>query len=90
MNVCACGYEAGTAVDLADHLAEAFSADDDVAPDGHVHAEAWSPGTRYGKACLCGFRATDAGILDTHLLAVFTPPDHVGRDGLLHADLAGH
>jgi hypothetical protein len=85
MNECTCGYQADSATDLADHLAEAFSADDDVAPDGHVHAEAWSHGAAYGKACLCGFRATDAGILNTHLLAVFTPPNRLGRDGLLHA-----
>jgi hypothetical protein len=85
MNECTCGYLADGAADLADHLAEAFSADDDVAPDGHVHAEAWSPGSAYGKTCLCGFRATDAGILNTHLLAVFTPPNRLGRDGLLHA-----
>jgi hypothetical protein len=93
---CACGYEAASADDLADHLAEAFTPDDDRAPDGQVHAEAASDAARgdaartdaasapRALACLCGYPATSIAGLDAHLLAAFTPADHTGRDGARH------
>ncbi len=86
-HACACGYVADSPADLADHLGEAFIADDDTAPDGQVHAEAArtgnSPGSR-ARHCLCGFIAPDGDRLDEHLLSVFTPEDGTGRDGNKH------
>ena len=86
---CCCGYASASADDLADHLAEMFTPDDDAAVDGQRHAEAaggtpW-PATPVGWRCLCGFEAPDIAQLDAHLLAAFTPGDAVGRDGNRHA-----
>jgi hypothetical protein len=87
---CACGYEAVSADDLCDHLAEAFTPDDDRAPDGQVHAEAASDTARgvasvpRALACLCGHRAAGIAGLDAHLLAAFTPAHRIGRDGARH------
>lgn len=90
---CLCGF-AADADDLADHLAEMFTPDDDVAADGHPHAEAaddTSPPTALAtRKCLCGFAAAGIAQLDAHLLAVFTPDDAVGRDGNQHAATASN
>jgi hypothetical protein len=79
---CACGYEAVSGDELADHLGDMLIPDDDLAPDGVRHAEA------AGQArhrCLCGLTARTGTELDEHLLAVFTVADAVGRDGRRHA-----
>jgi hypothetical protein len=88
---CACGYEAASADDLGDHLAEAFTPHDDRAPDGQVHAEAASDAARWDAAsaprtlaCLCGYLATSIAGLDAHLLDAFTPANRTSRDGARH------
>ena len=92
---CSCGYEASSADDLGDHLAEAFTPADDKGTDGKVHAEAASETTAAGTAgatralaCLCGYLAGGITRLDAHLLAAFTPGDAVDRAGVRHAPLA--
>lgn len=85
---CLCGYAAASADDLADHMAEMFTPDDDTAADGQRHAEAaddtsW-PATPATWKCLCGFTAGDSTQLDAHLLTAFTPGGAVGRDGNRH------
>jgi anti-sigma regulatory factor (Ser/Thr protein kinase) len=81
---CACGYQADTAVDLADHLGEAYITDDDIAPDNQAHAET-GDGRTPGWRCLCGFSGDTAAGLDDHLLRVFTPDGGIGRDGGKHS-----
>ena len=89
MDRCACGYQADSPRDMADHLGEAFIPLDDVAPDGRAHAEA-ARDTPFGSlTCLCGFRPDgalpeSADELDSHLLAAFTPADGIGLDGQRH------
>jgi hypothetical protein len=89
---CLCGYAAADADDLADHLAEMFTPDDDVAADGRRHAEAANgtsrPAASAIRTCLCGFEAAGIAQLDAHLLAAFAPSDAVGRDGNRHAATA--
>jgi hypothetical protein len=80
-HVCACGFEAISDDELADHVGDLMIPDDDIAPDGARHAEAAGPG---GHQCLCGFRADSGAALDEHLLAVFTVFGAVGRDGRGH------
>jgi anti-sigma regulatory factor (Ser/Thr protein kinase) len=77
---CACGYQANTAEDLADHLGEAYITDDDIAPDNQAHAET-GDGRTPAWRCLCGFSGDTAAGLDDHLLRVFTPDGGIGRDG---------
>jgi hypothetical protein len=81
---CACGHEAVTAEDLADHVGDMMIPDDDTARDGVRHAEA---ADLAGHRCLCGFPAEAAPALDDHLLAVFTASGAVGRDGRRHSIL---
>lgn len=85
---CLCGHAAADADDLADHLAEMFTPDDDMAADGRRHAEAADgtslPAASAIRKCLCGFEAADIARLDAHLLTAFTPDDAVGRDGSQH------
>ena len=85
-SLCLCGYQAASAEDLGDHLAEVFTPDDDLGPDGVAHAELSRPGPD-GTAweCLCGLAAIDRASLDAHLAQVFTPQDRTGRDGARHA-----
>jgi hypothetical protein len=80
---CGCGYQADSAEDLTGHLGELYLTDDDIAPDGQVHAEAG--GGTPGQHCLCGFTADAAVSLDDHLLRAFTPDDQVGGDGDRHS-----
>src|SRR5215471_7553879 len=57
---CLCGYQAISDEDLSDHLAEVFTPDDDLAPDGVAHAElsrSRSDGTLW--ECLCGLAAVE-------------------------------
>jgi|tagenome__1003787_1003787.scaffolds.fasta_scaffold20769066_2 hypothetical protein len=87
---CACGYEAASSEDLADHLGEQFIPADDTDAGGQVHAEAAREQgatelARAGWRCLCGFGAPDLAGFDAHLLAVFTPPDRIGADARRHA-----
>jgi len=80
-HTCACGYEAVSGDELADHIGELMIPADDIAPDGVRHAEAAGPA---GRRCLCGFPAESGPGLDEHLLAVFTAGGAVGRDGRGH------
>jgi hypothetical protein len=86
---CLCGYAAADTDDLADHLAEMFTPDDDVAADGQPHARVASgtsrPAAPAARRCLCGFEAAGIAQLDAHLRTAFTPDDGVGRDGNRHA-----
>jgi anti-sigma regulatory factor (Ser/Thr protein kinase) len=84
---CDCGYTAASPEGLRDHLAEAFTPDDDTAPDGQRHAEAARASPRDGTrlACLCGATADSVTGLDDHLLRAFTPDSRVGVDGRRHA-----
>jgi hypothetical protein len=86
---CACGYEADTPIDLADHLGEAFiPLSHDTGADGRAHAERVPDGDSPGPvtlACTCGLTAPDAAGLDEHLLRAFTPADSTGLDGHRHA-----
>jgi hypothetical protein len=77
---CACGYEAASDEDLADHIGDMMIPGDDTAPDGVRHAEAAG---QAGHHCLCGFTAETGPALDEHLLTAFA---HVGRDGRRHGD----
>lgn len=94
---CSCGYAAASDDDLADHLGEMFSPQDDTAADGQVHAEAardtpdgpQGPSRPAGTTsttwtCLCGFEAADIAQFDAHLVSAFTPADHIGHDGHEH------
>jgi hypothetical protein len=80
-HVCTCGYDATSAEDLRDHMAEMFTPDDDRAPDGQLHAQA---ANSRSIACLCGYQASGVAELDAHLADMFTPADRVGRDGFRH------
>ena len=87
---CACGFEAATAEELADHVGEMVIPLDDTAPDGVVHAEAarhergaTGPDPA-GWRCVCGFASGTATGLDEHLLAAFTRPGAIGLDGRPH------
>jgi hypothetical protein len=93
---CSCGFAAGDATDLDDHLAEAFSADGDTGTDGRLHFELAGDFVRFGGrftvgipvaryVCACGFAADGTREFDGHLLAVFTAPGSVGADGVRHA-----
>jgi hypothetical protein len=90
-HLCTCGYEAGGPEDLVVHFGEMFIPDDDVAPDGQLHAEKARDADDDRPApvpliltCRCGFTAGIDGF-DRHLLAVFAPADRIGRDGKEHA-----
>lgn len=86
---CACGYEAATPADLADHLGEAFiPLDHDTGTDGRAHAERARDANQPRPApltCTCGHAAPDPTGLDEHLLRAFTPADATGLDGHKHA-----
>ena len=84
---CECGYQAESAEDLIDHLGDVFLADNDIAPDGRVHAEA-ADSDAPGRRCLYGFAADAALALDDHLLCAFIPDDRIGRDGGKHSGAA--
>jgi hypothetical protein len=79
---CACGYQAVSDEDLADHLGDMLIPNDDTAPDGVRHAEVAG---QAGHRCLCGLAAGTGPALDEHLLAVFASVGMVGRDGRGHA-----
>jgi len=93
-HLCTCGYQAGSPEDLTVHFGEMFIPDDDIAPDGQVHAEKArdkdddSPTPApLTLTCRCGFTAgIDA--FDQHLLDVFAPADRIGHDGKEHAPAA--
>jgi hypothetical protein len=76
---CECGFDGGSAGELADHLLEMFCPQDGIAPDGTAHDEG-----PVKLACLCGFNAATATGLDEHFLAAFTPGDCIGADGGKH------
>ena len=82
---CACGHEAASADELADHVGEMVIPDDDTGPDGQRHAEAARPepgavgADPAGLRCLCGYRPGTAAALDEHLLSVFTRPGAAGH-----------
>ena len=80
-HTCACGHEAASGEDLADHIGEMTIPDDDMAADGVPHAEATGSA---GSRCLCGFTAQAGSTLEEHLLSVFTAGGAVGRDGRRH------
>jgi hypothetical protein len=77
---CSCGFQAENADQLDDHLGLSLIPDNDVAPDGQIHAEAatseptteGAPGS--GKACTCGFTGT-APEIDAHILLTFAPDE---------------
>jgi hypothetical protein len=79
--ICACGFEADSDDELADHVGDMMIPDDDTAADGVRHAEAAG---QAGHRCLCGFTAGTGLVLDEHLLAVFTDSGALGRDGRGH------
>ncbi len=83
---CECGYQAGNAADLTDHLLEAFTPEDDKDPAGQAHAEEARDisAARVSLTCLCGFTGT-AAALDEHFLRTFIQDDQIGRDGACHA-----
>jgi hypothetical protein len=85
LHPCTCGFEAASAEDLADHLAEVFAPDSDQGSDGMAHAELSRPGSD-GTVweCLCGLSTVELASLDAHLAGVFTPQHRTGRDGARH------
>jgi hypothetical protein len=84
---CTCGYEAADADELAGHVVEMITPDDDRDAAGVVHAEAARDAGDLGGPCrcACGEEAPDALALDRHLLAAFGPAGRAGRDGRQHA-----
>lgn len=92
---CACGYDAVTAEELGDHIGEMVIPHDDIAPDGHTHAEAARDGRgttgagQTGSQCLCGFTSGTATGLDEHLLAVFISAGKADPDGARHTPVSG-
>lgn len=78
---CACGFVPDDSLELADHLNEMFTPDDDMGADGQAHQEQAG-----GRTCSCGYTATTTDDLDAHFRVAFPPPaDRIGDDGQKHA-----
>jgi hypothetical protein len=81
---CSCGFAIDHPEELADHLHQAFGADNDIGIDGRTHFELADADPAKLK-CACGLTASDIADLDDHLLIVFITPDSIGTDGKTHA-----